>query len=103
MAYIKVDHSKFGSAVSAIDTYVSQMKSKMGNANNEVNLLSSSWQGADFTQFKTEWDKVTNKESTYSEMMKSLEAYSKYLKYAESKYKDAQSKAVNRANNLPRY
>ena len=103
MAYIKVDHSKFGSAASAVDSYVSLMKSKMGSADNEVNLLSASWQGSDYTQFKTEWDKVTNKESTYSEMIKSLESYSKFLKYAESKYKDAQSKAVNRANNLPRY
>ena len=103
MAYIKVDHSKFGSAANTIDAYISQMKSKMGSANNEVDLLSSNWQGADYTQFKFEWDKVTNNESTYSEMIKSLEAYSKYLRFAENKYKDAQSKAVNRANNLPRY
>lgn len=100
MAYIKVDHSKFSGAASAVDTYVTQLRNKMSKAEGEVNNLSGIWQGADYTQFKFQWDTVTDGESTYSEMVKSLEAYSKFLKYAAEKYKEAQSKAVNRADSL---
>ena len=103
MAYIKVDHSKFESAASAIDTYIRLMKSKMNNAGGEVNNLAANWQGKDFAQFKTQWDKVTNNDSTYYQMIKTLESYAKYLRFAAQKYKEAQSKAVNRANGLPKY
>ena len=103
MAYIKVDHSKFESAASALDDYVVLMKSKMSSAQGEVTTLSSNWQGADYNQFKTQWDKVTNGDSTYAQMVKSMESYAKYLRYAAGKYKDAQSKAVNRASALPKY
>ena len=103
MAYIKVDHSKFSSAASAVDTYVNQLRTKMNSAQGEVNSLSSVWQGADYTQFKSQWSKVTNGDSTYSEMIKSLESYSEFLKYAAEKYKEAQTKAVNRANDLPKW
>ena len=103
MAYIKVDHSKLENAASAVETYVTLMKGKMASANGEVTTLSSSWQGSDFNQFKVQWDKVTNDSSTYSKMLKSMESYAKYLRYAAGKYKEAQSKAVNRANSLPKY
>lgn len=103
MAYIKVDHSKFTGAANAIDSYVTQMKRKMTSANTEVNNMSSIWQGKDFTRFKSQWNKVTDGESTYSEMIKSMESYSKFLKYAAAKYKDAQTKAINRAGGLPKY
>lgn len=103
MAYIKVDHSKFSGTASAVDSYVTQLRNKMSSAESEVNNMSSIWQGSDFTQFKSQWNKVTNGESTYSEMIKALESYSKFLKYAAEKYKDAQTKAVNRANSLPRW
>lgn len=103
MAYIKVDHSKFETAASAVDDYVKIMKTKMKSAQGEVTALSSSWQGADYTQFRTEFDKVDNNDSTHIKMVKSLESYAKYLRYAANKYKDAQSRAVNRANLLPRW
>ncbi len=103
MAYIRVDHSKFANAAGEVDSFVSTMKTKMRSANGEINTLSSSWQGSDFTQFKTEWDKVDNEDSTHTQMVKALESYAKFLRYAASKYKDAQARAVNRANGLPRY
>ena len=101
--YIKVDHSKFEAAASEIETYVSSMKNKMRSANGEINTLSANWIGSDFTQFKVQWDKVTNNDSTYYQMIKALESYAKYLRFAAQKYKEAQSKAVNRANGLPKY
>lgn len=102
MAYIKVDHSKFESTAVAVDNYVTLMKNRMNSAQGEVTTLSSSWQGADYAQFKAEFNRVDNSDSTHTQMLKSLESYSKYLRYAATKYKDAQTRAVNRANGLPK-
>lgn len=102
MAYIRVNHSKFESTAAAVDSYVTLMKNKMRGAQSEVTTLFSSWQGADFTQFKAEFDKVDNKDSTHTQMVKAMQSYAKYLRFAANKYKDAQTRAVNRANNLPR-
>lgn len=103
MAYIRVEHSKFSDAAESIENYIAFMKNKMNNAQEEVNALEAGWQGTDSVQFKTQWSKVTNGESTYGSMIKVLDSYAKFLRYAESRYKDAQAKAVNRANNLPRW
>lgn len=103
MAYIKVDHSKFASTATTIDKYVTLMRNKMNSAQGEVATLSSTWQGADYTQFKTEFNRVDNNDSTHAQMLKALESYSNYLRFAAEKYKKAQTDAVNRANNLPRW
>lgn len=103
MAYIKVDHSKFEGAASAVDGYVTLMKNKMRSAQGEVTALSSSWQGGDFDQFKTEFEKLDHEDSTHRKMLKAMESYAKYLRFAGNKYKDAQARAVNRANGLPRW
>lgn len=102
MAYIRVDHSKFSGAANEVDAYIKQLKTKMNRADDEVNNMSHFWSGSDYLQFKHQWDRVTNGESTYLEMVNALESYSKYLRYAAEKYKDAQTKAVNRADRLPR-
>lgn len=103
MAYIKVDHSKFEAAASAIDAHLREMKKQMNNANASVNNLSSGWQGKDFAQFKAKWDGVNDPDSEYSKMYKSLEAYAKFLRHAAEKYKKAQANAINRANSPPKY
>ncbi len=103
MAYIKVDHSKFEKAATEVDNYVNLMKDKMKNAQGEVTTLSASWQGSDFNQFRQEFNKLDDGDSVHTQMVKSLESYSKYLRYAANKYKEVQSKAVNRANGLPKY
>lgn len=103
MARIKVDHSKFEAAASAIDEHVKEMKRKMRSAQGEVDTLSATWQGSDYTQFKANFNRVDNDDSTHAQMLKSLDSYADYLRYAASKYKEAQTKAVNRANGLPKY
>lgn len=103
MSYIKVDHSKFESTALDIDNYVSMMKKKMQIAQNEVTSLSSSWQGTDFVQFRKNFDEVDNKSSVHVQMVKALESFSGYLRYAAKKYKEAQNRAINRANGLPRW
>ena len=100
---VKVDHSKFESVASAIDDYVALLKNKMISSQGEIDILSSTWQGSDFAQFKIEFDKVDNADSTHVQMVKALESYAKYLRFAAKKYKDAQQRAVNRANNLPKW
>lgn len=103
MAYIKVDHSKFEDAASAVDSYVTFMKNKMHSAQSEITALSLSWQSSDSVQFRKEFDKLDNNDSTHIQMVKALESYSRYLRYAANKYRDAQARAVNRANGLPRW
>ena len=103
MAYIKVDHSKFEDAASAVDSYVTLMKNKMRSAQGEVATLSSSWQGSDFAQFQTEFDKIDNDDSTHTQMVKAMESYARYLRYAADKYKGAQIRAINRASSLSRW
>lgn len=103
MAYIRVEHGKFAAAASGVDSYVATMKTKMRSANGEINVLSAKWQGYDFIRFKMQWDKVDNENSTHTQMVKALESYAQFLRYAASKYKEAQARAVNMANGLPRY
>ena len=101
MSYIRVDHSKFETAAVSIDNYVEDMKRNMSSAENEVSTLSASWQGQDFNQFNNQWSKLTDSSSVHTQMVKSMESYAKFLRYAAKQYKDAQANAVNRANSLP--
>lgn len=103
MAYIKVDHSKFGSAANEVEEYVSFMKQRMKAANAEVAGLSSKWQGIDYHRFKKEWNEVTAAGSVHAEMIKAMEGYASFLRYAEQQYKDTQSRAISRAGRLPRF
>lgn len=103
MAYIKVDYSKMKNAYKAVDAYVKILDGDMKKAQGELTALSANWQGGDFTQFKKQWQKVDNSDSTHAQMVKSLKSYSEFLKYAEKEYKSAQKKAIDSANSLPRW
>lgn len=103
MAYIRVNCASIDSAIKAVDSYIDLMKKKMVQANVEIDTLSSNWEGADYTAFQSQWDKVTNGSSTYAQMLQALESYSAFLKDASSRYKKAQSDAKNRAYSLPKY
>ncbi len=96
--FIRVNHSQFESTAKAIDTYISRHNSSMAAAGQVVATLAQQWQGKDATQFQQKWGKLNDKSSTPQNMMKSLEAYADFLRFAASQYKAAQSKAVNRAN-----
>lgn len=103
MAYIKVDYKKFEQAAKAIDTYVTRHKSNMGKIEQEMIGLSADWQGPDYTAVKKEWDEMNSTDSTSAKMLKALENYADYLRAAEKAYKEAQSRAINRADSLPRW
>ena len=96
--FIKVNHSQFENAADAIDTYLTSQKKNMAAAESEVKNLESTWQGTDSKHFQQQWNKVDDNDSTSKNMTKALENYAKFLRYAASQYKEAQSKAVNRAN-----
>lgn len=103
MSYIKVDHSRLGSTADAVESYVELMKNKMRSADKEISALSFNWKGQDSNEYKMKWNTVCDDDSTYTKMMSSLKSYAGFLRYSAEKYKDAQTKAVNRANRLPRY
>ena len=103
MANIKVDHSQFERAASAIETYISKHKSKMNTINTSIASLGSSWQGNDYNQLKKEWQEIQGSGSTSDKMLKSLDNYADFLRFAANKYKSAQANGINRANRLPRY
>ena len=103
MAYIKVDHSEFEKAASVIDSYVTKHRNNMNSINSAMNALASSWQGNDYQQVKAEWQEINAYDSTSGKMIRTMQSYADFLRFAAKKYKDAQSNAVNRANRLPKY
>ena len=102
MAYVKVDYNKFEHAAGAIDTYISNHKTKMRKIDEEILKLSVNWQGNDYIALKNEWNEIKGNGSTSDKMLKALGNYAEYLRMAAKKYKEAQTNAVNRANSLPR-
>lgn len=102
MARIVVDYSRLEAAASAVDAYVETMKRKMAESESAVEGLAASWHGDDAAQFMAKWGTVSGGGSTYSNMVKSLESYAKFLRYAAAQYKNAQRRAVERASGLPR-
>lgn len=100
MAYIKVNHKKLGQTASKIDGYVNKHKARMRKIDLEMNLLRATWDGADYREVKRQWAEMQEGESTSGQMVKALENYAEFLRYAEGKYRDAQAKAINRANRL---
>ena len=102
MAYIKVDHSKLESTAAEVEEYVTLLKKKMNDVQGEVSILSSSWQGTDFTQFQDQFNQVDDADSTHVQMIKELESYARYLRYAAEKYKKTQADAIDRARKLPK-
>lgn len=103
MANIKVDHKKFEQAAGAIEAYVSKHKSNMNAIENAVNSLGTCWHGADYAQFQREWQEIKGTGSTSDKMIRSLEQYADFLRFAANKYRSAQENAVNRADRLPKY
>ena len=103
MANIKVDHSKFEKAATTIETYIGNHKKQMQSIDKSITELNSDWQGKDYNQLKLEWQEMNASDSTSGKMLKSLENYADFLRFAANKYKSVQSNAINRANSLPRY
>ena len=100
---IDVDRKQLTSSASAIDSYVEAMKKHMDSADSEVRNLASVWEGRDYAAFQSRWNKVTDRDSVYTNWQNALKNYAELLRFAEEKYKNAQKNAVERANRLPRW
>ena len=104
MAKIQVDYKKLDAAADAIERYIEKHKNKMRNSDNAMTQLANSWSGPDYAATLRLWKKVEEDNSSASKkMISALQNYANYLREASKKYKEAQSRAVERANRLPRW
>ncbi|OCA87670.1 hypothetical protein A8F94_07390 [Bacillus sp. FJAT-27225] len=99
-SYIKVNYNELERAADAIDSYISKQKKNMSLASQEVQSMNAAWKGEDFQSFLLKWNKLDDSDSTSYAFMKSLESYTKVLRHSASQYKDAQAKAIQKANSL---
>lgn len=101
---IKVNHNELTSAAKLVEDYVSVSKKKMKMMSNGVDSLKKvAWVGTDYDQLADKWNGINDKGSVYNNFNKNLEGYADYLNYCAEQYKKAQSRAVNRANSLPKW
>lgn len=100
MAYIKIDHTQFQKASNAVDTYIRNHKKNMDGIEQAMTSLGASWKGEDYFQVKHEWNQINGSGSTSDKMLISLQNYADALEATAKKYKDVQSRAINRANTL---
>lgn len=101
MAYIKVDHKQLEKAAETIDKYVSKHRKKNSVIDSEVKQLKGSWSGTDYDTLKQQWQEMNEKDSTSQKLIQAMEHQADNLRFAAGKYKEAQSRAVNRAKLLP--
>ena len=100
MAYIMVDHRRLEKTAGDIDGYINAHHRAMSEIDNNIVSLGSSWQGEDYYQMQREWNEMKSGSSTSEKMLKSLDSYADFLRWAAKKYKQAQAEAINRANRL---
>lgn len=97
--YIEINHSKLGNSALAINEYLDYIVKYMNLSTDKVNQLTSkNWLHDDALEFRNRWLKHNDSTSVTSKMKASLRNYSNSLKYAENQYRNAQSKAINKAN-----
>lgn len=101
MTYIRVLPEDLTTAAKSAEDYLTSLRQKMLEANQEVEKLDQSWQGVDEVQFREEWAQLTGKESAYYQMAEALESYANYLNYVREKYESAGKRADLRAKLLP--
>lgn len=100
MAYIKVDYYALFEAADRISEYISKYKNSMNKMNSAVVFLSQSWREADFEQLQLKWNEIGSPDSTSGKMLQSIQSYSDSIREAANKYKEAQIRAIDRANIL---
>lgn len=90
MACIKVDYEQMERTALVIEEYVECLTRRMEQVKGEVIDLEMAWQGTDADQFKMQFEKLDGNESVYSQTVEGLKAYSSFLRFAISKYKQVQ-------------
>ena len=100
MAYIKVNHQKLLAAADEVDRYILKLDKNMSIVDSALRSLGNEWKGADYQQVKTEWSEINSSGSTTDKMKTTLKSYAGSLREASKLYKEAQTRAVNRADAL---
>lgn len=100
MAYIKVNYQKMKSAADQIDNYVARLDKDMRTIDGAVLSLGTEWKGEDYQQVRAQWNEMNDSGSTTDRMRASLKSYAGAIRQASRLYKDAQARALNRANTL---
>ena len=102
MAKIQVDHSRLNAVADTVETDAKGIKSQMAKAQLSVMQMAIGWQGKDASKFLKKWETNYEANAAYKLTIDQMEAYARYLRYVAKQYKDAQTKALNSANKLPR-
>ena len=100
MAYIKVNYQKMLTAANQIDGYIARIDKNMMVIDSTMLTLGSEWKGEDYQQVKNEWNEINSSGSTTDRMKTTLKSYAGSIREASKMYKEAQLRAINRANNL---
>ena len=100
MAYVRVNHQKMLTVATQIEDYIKKLDNNMKSIDNAVSSLKSEWMGKDYLQVKKEWEEINSKSSTTDKMRSSLNAYASSIRETAKIYKEAQARAINRANTL---
>lgn len=100
MAYIKVDHVQFEKTARAVENYAEKRTRSMNAIDRTVVTLGAAWQGEDYRQFAKEWQGMNAENAVSAKAVKALLDYAESLRDAGTKYREAQMRAINRANAL---
>ena len=102
MSYIKVNYQKLVIAAEKIKDYVLKFERNMKYIEDSVFELNENWKGQDYDAFKIYWKEIYSAK-TPSDMTKiSMEKYAEALRESAEQYREAQIRAINRANTLCR-
>jgi uncharacterized protein YukE len=95
---IYANHSTLHELADFVDSNKDTLKENMKKANTAI--LTISWQGADFKEFKKRWDEFVSKNGTSEGMAVALENFSGLLRQAANLYIKTQTDAANRAGGI---
>ncbi|MBR3995883.1 MAG: hypothetical protein IKI97_11475 [Clostridia bacterium] len=101
--YIKTDCAKLVKTAENIEAQIAEIRKHMANSSTAVLEMRSGFQGADYDAFYSKWDSLFADDSTYSTLVKRLESYAKFLRYAAEQYDYVQEQAQLRSNRIPKY
>lgn len=100
MAYIKVNHAVLVAGSKQLLDYVTKQKESMLRMEESMEVLGSSWGGEDSAQVQRSWSELNGEESVSSAMANAIRRYANSIGESAMKYKEAQARAINRANLL---
>ena len=100
---INVECAKLIKTAENIEKQTEEIKKLMLSSTNAVLEMKSGFQGADYDAFCIKWDSLVAEGSNYATLVKRLESYAKFLRYAANQYEYVRNQANNRSNRLPKY